>query len=49
LSNCFSKSDKSELRSDEEKFEFFVRFEFSAVEIVEDDIAANDEMKIEMI
>jgi hypothetical protein len=43
LSNSFSKSDKSELRRDEERFEFSVRFEFSAVK-VEDDIAVDDEM-----
>jgi hypothetical protein len=43
LSNCFSKSDKSELKSDEERFEFFVRFEFLAMRI-ENDIAADNEM-----
>jgi hypothetical protein len=42
LSNCFSKSGKSEFSSDEEGFEFFVGF-VSAVR-VEGGIAADDEM-----
>jgi hypothetical protein len=41
LSNCFSKSDKSELKKDEERFEFFVKF-VSAMR-VEDDIAVDDD------
>jgi hypothetical protein len=45
LSNCFSKSDKPELRSDENEAEMFIEL----MKIVERDIAANDEMKIEMI
>jgi hypothetical protein len=42
LSNCFSKSGKPELSSDEEGFEFSVKF-VPAVK-VEDDIAVDDEM-----
>jgi hypothetical protein len=42
LPNCFSKSGKSELSSDEEGFEFFV--EFASAMRVKDDIAADDEM-----
>jgi hypothetical protein len=41
LSNCFSKSDKPELRRDEERFEIFVRF--VSVMRVKDDIAVDDE------
>jgi hypothetical protein len=41
LSNCFSKSDKSELKSDEEEFEFFEKF-VSAMK-VENDIAVDDD------
>jgi hypothetical protein len=47
LPNCFSKSGKPELRSDERGFEFSVRF--APAVGVEDDIAASNEMKIEMI
>jgi hypothetical protein len=43
LSNCFSKSGKSELRSDEERFEFSMRL-VSAMRVEEDDIAVDDEM-----
>jgi hypothetical protein len=45
LSNCFSKSDKSELRSDEDEAEMSIEL----MGVVGRDIAANDEMKIEMI
>jgi hypothetical protein len=41
LSNCFSKSDKSELRRENEEFEIFVKF--VSVMRVEDDIAVDDE------
>jgi hypothetical protein len=41
LSNCFSKSDKSELRRDEERFEILMKF-VSAMR-VENDIAVDDD------
>jgi hypothetical protein len=47
LPNCFSKSGKPELRSDEERFEFSVRF--APAVRVEGGIAASNEMRIEMI
>jgi hypothetical protein len=50
LSNCFSESDKSELRSDEERFEFFEEFEFfvrfASAMRVENNIAVDDDVEM---